>query len=62
MSILVRNWDVVVVYIERSFGSQLVLTPREHIGVVIGSSAIFDSFIGFTYSVVASPISTVIDL
>lgn len=27
--------------------------PREHAGVVIGSSTVSDSFIGFTYSLVA---------
>lgn len=31
--------------IERSFGSRLVLTPREHASVVIGSSAVPNSFI-----------------
>ncbi|CAB4268338.1 unnamed protein product [Prunus armeniaca] len=54
MSLPIRDQDVVNDDIERSFGSCLVLTPREHAGVVIGSSTVSDSFIGFTYSLVAN--------
>lgn len=49
MSLLVNDRDVVVDEIERSFRSHPVLTLREQVGVVIGSSLIFDSFIGFIY-------------
>lgn len=49
MSTLIHYRDVVVDVIELSFRSRLVLMPREHAGAVIGSLAISDSFIGFTY-------------
>lgn len=45
-----RDWDVAIENIEHSFGSRLVLTSREHVGVVIGFSVVSDSFIGYTFS------------
>ncbi|KAL6272493.1 hypothetical protein ACE6H2_023185 [Prunus campanulata] len=42
---------------ESSFERQLDLTDRERVGVVIGSSAVSDSFVGFPYSLVAKVIS-----
>ncbi|CAL9000358.1 unnamed protein product [Prunus brigantina] len=42
---------------ESSFGRQLDLTDRERFGVVIGSSAVSDRFVGFPYSLVAKIIS-----
>ncbi|CAL9004593.1 unnamed protein product [Prunus brigantina] len=53
ISLLVRDQEGANEDIERSFGNCLVLMPREHAGVVIGSSIVSDSFIGFTYSLVA---------
>lgn len=53
ISLPVRDQEGANEDIERSFGSCLVLMPREHAGVVIGSSIVSDSFIGFTYSLVA---------
>lgn len=50
---VIHDRDVSVDDIERSFRSHLVLTPREQAGVVIGSLAVSNSFIGFTYSLVA---------
>ncbi|KAL6286500.1 hypothetical protein ACE6H2_010890 [Prunus campanulata] len=50
---VIHDRDVSVDDIECSFGSHLVLTPREQAGVVIGSLAVSNSFIGFTYSLVA---------
>lgn len=53
MSFSASDHDSIVADIEGSFGSRLVLTPREHVGVVIGSSNVSDSFVGFIYSLVA---------
>lgn len=39
--------------IEQSFGSHLVLTSREHAGLVIGSSDIAHNFVSFIYGLVA---------
>ncbi|CAB4279493.1 unnamed protein product [Prunus armeniaca] len=39
--------------IEGSFGSRLVLMPCEHVGVVIGSSDVYDTFVGIIYNLVA---------
>lgn len=52
MSSPASDRDATVTDIEGSFGSRLVLTPREHVGVVIGSSDVSDSFVGFIYSLV----------
>lgn len=42
---------------ESSFERQLDLTDRERVGVVIGRSAVSDSFVGFPYSLVAKVFS-----
>ncbi|CAL9029307.1 unnamed protein product [Prunus brigantina] len=57
MSSSASNRDFTVADIEGSFGSRLVLTPREHVGVVIGSFDVSDSFVGFNYSLVAKGVS-----
>ena len=48
LSLLDCAQDVVVDDIECTFRSRLVLTLRGQVGVVIGSSTVFDNFIGFT--------------
>ncbi|KAL6279980.1 hypothetical protein ACE6H2_016861 [Prunus campanulata] len=52
MSSPASDRDVTVADIEGSFGNRLVLTPCEHVGVIIGSSDVSDSFVGFIYSLV----------
>ncbi|KAL6286136.1 hypothetical protein ACE6H2_010526 [Prunus campanulata] len=42
-----------VANVEQSFGSSLILTPREHARLVIGSSDIVDNFVDFIYGLVA---------
>ncbi|CAL8134981.1 unnamed protein product [Prunus armeniaca] len=42
---------------ESSFERQLDLTDRERVGVVIGSAAVSDCFVGFPYSLVAKIVS-----
>ncbi|CAL8151989.1 unnamed protein product [Prunus armeniaca] len=42
---------------ESSFERQLDLTDRERVGVVIGSAAVSDRFVGFPYSLVAKIVS-----
>lgn len=54
MSLPINDRDAADDEIECSFGSRLVLTPHEQVDVVIGSSGVSDSFIGFIYSLLAT--------
>lgn len=62
MSIPIRNRDVFIDDIEPSFGSHFFLMPREQAGVVIGSLAFSNSFLSFSYSLVAKVLSTMMAL
>ncbi|VVA41043.1 Hypothetical predicted protein, partial [Prunus dulcis] len=62
MSIPIRDRDVFIDDIKPSFGSYFILMPREQAGVVIGSSTVSDSFLGFTYSLVAKVLSIMMAL